>query len=63
MLDREEYFAHFLRPSQRTARKCSITEVVLDQILRRFNLVISPQASEQANYIMFFTRTALGSIP
>ena len=46
VLDREEYFAHFLRPSQRTARKCSTAEVVLDQMFRRFNLVISPQASE-----------------
>lgn len=29
VLDCQEYFANFLRPSRRTARKCSRTEAVL----------------------------------
>ena len=46
VLDRAEYFAHFLRPSQRTARKCFSVEVVLNQVFRFDNLVIAPQANK-----------------
>ena len=30
VIDCQEYFANFLRPSRRTARKCSRTEAVLN---------------------------------